>query len=119
MKCDQCGRMFRSKVCYDRHKEPVGRGKSVCEGIKRCEKCGKSVNKNSLKNHLCGRKCKTCQQTLEEGVEHKCYIQKSVQPEESRYNELLFFDFESTQEDGIHKPNLCIIHNEAGDEWLF
>ena len=30
-----------------------------------------------------------------------------------------FFDFECTQEKGIHKPNLCIIHNEAGDEWLF
>ena len=119
MGCDQCGRMFRSKACYDRHKEPIGRGKSVCEGIKRCEKCGKSMNIRNLKNHLCQGKCKTCQQTLEDGVEHKCYIQKSVQSEESRYNELLFFDFECTQEDGIHKPNLCIIHNEAGDEWLF
>ena len=119
MGCDQCGRMFRSKACYDRHKEPVGRGKSVCEGIKRCEKCGKSMNIRNLKNHLCEGKCKTCQQTLEDGVEHKCYIQKSVQSEESRYNELLFFDFECTQEDGIHKPNLCIIHNEAGDEWFF
>ena len=119
VKCDQCGRMFRSKACYDRHKEPIGRGKSVCEGIKRCEKCGKSMNVTNLKSHICGRKCKTCREILEGDDEHKCYIQKSVQPEESRYSELLFFDFESTQEDGIHKPNLCIVHNETGDEWLF
>ena len=117
MGCDQCGRMFRSKACYDRHKEPIGRGKSVCEG--KCGKCGRSLNIRNLKNHVCEGKCKTCQQPLEDGVEHKCYIQKSVQSEESRYNELLFFDYECTQEDGIRKPNLCIIHNEAGDEWLF
>ena len=119
MGCTLCGRMFRSKACYDRHKEPLGDGKSVCEGVKKCGKCGKSLNIRNLKNHVCEGKCKTCQQTLEEGVEHMCYIQKSVQSEESRYNELLFFDYECTQEDGIHRPNLCIIHNEAGDEWLF
>ena len=119
MGCDQCGRMFRSKACYDRHKEPAGRGKSVCEGIKKCGKCGKSLNIRNLKNHVCEGKCKTCQQLLEDGVEHKCYIQKSVQSEESSYNQLLFFDYECTQEEEIHKPNLCIVHNEAGDEWLF
>jgi hypothetical protein len=30
-----------------------------------------------------------------------------------------FFYFECRQENGEHKPNLCIIHNEAGDEWVF
>ena len=33
--------------------------------------------------------------------------------------ELLFFDFECRQENGNHEPNLCIVHNEAGDEWIF
>ena len=119
--CDQCNRWFKSKLCYDRHKEPVGKGKSVCQGIKKCEKCGKSMNVRNLgsKKNVCGRKCTTCGVILNEKDEHKCYIQKSEQSEESQYNELLFFDFECTQEDGIHKPNLCIIHNEAGDEWLF
>ena len=37
----------------------------------------------------------------------------------SQYNELLFFDFECKQETGTHEPNLCIVHNEAGREWLF
>ncbi len=33
--------------------------------------------------------------------------------------ELLFFDFKCRQENGNHEPNLCIVHNEAGDEWVF
>ena len=119
MECEQCGRWFKSKTCYDRHKEPVGKGKSVCQGIKKCEKCGKSLNVRNFKNHVCGRKCTTCGVILKGKDEHKCYIQKTEHSEESQYAELLFFDFECTQEDGIHKPNLCIVHNEAGDEWMF
>ena len=32
---------------------------------------------------------------------------------------MLFFDFECRQENGNHEPNLCIVQNEAGDEWIF
>ena len=121
--CVQCGRWFNSKACYDRHKEPIGNGNSVCQGIKKCKKCGKAVKVRNLdsKNHMCGRKCPTCKLILNEKDEHKCYIQKEKRKEESRYSELLFFDFECTQdqEGGVHKPNLCIVHNEAGDEWIF
>ena len=38
---------------------------------------------------------------------------------ESDYNQLLFFDFECTQEGGNHVPNLCVVHNESGQEWVF
>ena len=38
---------------------------------------------------------------------------------ESGYDELLFLDFECRQENGTHEPNLCVVHNEAGDEWVF
>ena len=31
----------------------------------------------------------------------------------------LFFDFECRQENANHEPNLCVVHNEAGDEWVF
>ena len=126
-KCDQCKRWFRSKSCYDQHKKPIGGGRSVCELIKKCKKCGKSVHIRQLdsEKHICGRKCLTCKLIINENDTHKCYIQKPEKnddegEEESRYSELLFFDYECTQEDdGIHKPNLCIIHNEAGDEWIF
>ena len=121
VECEQCNRWFKSKACYARHKEPVGKGRSVCEGIKKCRKCGKSVELRRLdpKKHICRRKCTTCGVPLDEKDEHKCYIQKSEHSEENQYNELMFFDFECTQEDGIHKPNLCIVHDEAGHEKLF
>ena len=35
------------------------------------------------------------------------------------YSQLLFFDFECRQENGNHEPNLRVIQNEAGDEWVF
>ena len=118
MGCNECNRWFKSKACYDRHKEQVGAGRSVCQGIKKCKKCGKSmeVGKLSPKRHICGKKCSTCGLVLNEKDEHKCYIQKT---EESQYNELLFFDFECKQETGKHEPNLCIVHDEAGREELF
>ena len=121
LECNECNRWFKSKACYDRHKEPVDGTRSVCQGIKKCGKCGKSVEVRNLnpKNHVCGKKCSTCGLVLNEKSEHQCYIQKTEQTEESQYNELLFFDLECKQEHGVHEANLCIVHNEAGDEWIF
>ena len=42
-----------------------------------------------------------------------------VEGGESDYSQLLFFDFECTQEGGEHVPNLCVVHNENGQEWIF
>ena len=122
MRCDQCKRTFKSRACYERHKERTNGARSVCEAIRKCEKCNKSmdVRKLNSKDHICGKKCSTCGIMLEDGEnEHRCYIQKTEQAEDSQYSELLFFDFECKQETGEHEPNLCIVHNEAGDEWIF
>ena len=122
VECNECERKFKSRACYDHHKEPVGAARSVCETIRRCEKCGKVMDVRKIKSngHICGRKCKTCGVILKkEDDEHKCYIQKLEQPEEEQYNHLLFFDFEATQEHGIHEPNLCVVHNEEGEVGLF
>ena len=120
--CDECKRFFKNRACYDRHKLQIGGTKSICQTIKKCEKCGKSMNvgKLSSKGHICGKKCSTCGIVLENGEnEHKCYIQKTEQSEDSKYNQLLFFDFECKQETGKHEPNLCIVHDETGREKLF
>ena len=120
--CDECKRKFKSRACYDHHKEPVGAARSVCETIRRCEKCGKVMDVRKLKanGHICGKKCKTCGIILKkEDEEHQCYIQKLEQPEEEQYNHLLFFYFEATQEHGVHEPNLCVVHNEVGEVALF
>ena len=41
------------------------------------------------------------------------------EPIEDSLTDLLFFDFECRQENGTHEPNLCIVQNEAGEEWIF
>ena len=118
--CDECNRWFRSRACYDCHKVQVNGTKSICQTIKKCQKCGKSVDVRKLRGHICGKKCSTCRIVLENGeIEHKCYIQKTEQSEDSKYNQLLFFDFECKQETGKHEPNLCIVHDEKGREELF
>ena len=46
MVCSECKRLFKNQTCYDRHKnEPVnGGGRTVCQAIRQCERCGKSTD---------------------------------------------------------------------------
>ena len=124
MVCRECKRLFKSQSCYDRHKnEPInGGGRTVCQVIRECEECGKSMDIRKIKpgGHICGRKCLTCGVVLtREDTDHKCYIQPLEQEEDSSYDQLLFFDFEATQEHGIHCPNLCVVHDEEREVALF
>ena len=117
--CNECDRLFKNQACYDHHKEPMnGGGRSVCQVVR---KCGKVMDVRQIKNgHICGKKCRTCGVILnQEDTDHQCYIQQLEQPEESSYNHLLFFDFEATQEHGIHCPNLCVVHDEEREVALF
>ena len=41
------------------------------------------------------------------------------EPIEESMKELLFFDLECRQENGNHEPNLCVVQDEAGEEWIF
>ena len=121
--CNECDRLFKNQTCYDQHKEPInGGGRSVCEVIRKCDKCGKAMDVRKIKDggHICGKKCRTCGLILnQEDTDHKCYIQQLEQEEESSYNQLLFFDFEATQEHGTHCPNLCVVHDEEREVALF
>ena len=120
--CDECKRWFKSKDCYDHHKEPVIGTRTVCQVIRKCQKCGKAMDIRRLnpKGHICGKKCSTCKVIIDEKDEdHKCYIQKAEQPEESQYNHLLFFDLECKQEHGVHEANLCVVHDEVEEVGLF
>ena len=122
MVCDECERWFKSKGCYDHHKEPVAGGRSVCQTIRKCEKCGMAtdVRKLNPKGHICGKKCLTCGVIIDDkDGEHKCYIQKTEQSEESQYNHLLFFYLECKQEHGVHEANLCVVHDEVKEVGLF
>ena len=121
--CRECKRLFKSQSCYNRHKnEPInGGGRTVCQVIRVCEKCDKSVDIRCMNNgHVCGRKCRTCGVVVtREDTDHRCYIQPLEQEEDSNYNHMLFFDFEATQEHGTHCPNLCVVHDEEKEVALF
>ena len=121
--CNECDRLFKNQACYDRHKnEPIdGGGRTVCEVIRKCDKCSKVMDVRQINNgHICGKKCRTCGLILnQEDTDHKCYIQQLEQEEDSSYNHLLFFDFEATQEHGTHCPNLCVVHDEEREVALF
>ena len=124
MACRECKRLFKNRQCYDRHRtEPInGGGRTVCQVIRVCEKCDKAmdIRKINPKGHICGRKCRTCGVVItREDTDHKCYMQPLEQDEDSCYNHMLFFDFEATQEHGIHHPNLCVVHDEEKEVALF
>ena len=120
MTCQECHRFFWNQTCYDRHKqEPInGGGRTVCQAVRKCPKCKKSMDVRKLNNHPCiDKKCPTCEAVL--NPNHKCYIQQEQVKEEPSYGQLLFFDFESNQERGIHEVNLCVVYDEEKEVAVF
>ena len=122
IRCNECDRMCKSQACYDHHKGLINSGgRSICEVVRKCKKCGKSMDvRRTGKGHKCEKECKVCKVTLESGdTDHLCYIQQVKQAEEPSYNHLLFFDLEATQEHGIHHANLCVVYDEEKEVAIF
>ena len=124
MTCQECDRLFKNQACYDRHKQEAinGGGKTVCEKIRKCPKCHHSMDVRQISGHQCvdNKKCPTCKiKCNPNDLNHKCYMQQQEPKEESSYTQLLFFDFECTQEHGIHEVNLCVVYDETGEVGVF
>ena len=122
--CNECDRFFKNQTCYDRHKqEPInGGGRTVCQAVRKCPTCHKSMDVRKLNNHPCvdNRECPTCKAVLNPNdPNHKYYMQQEQPKEEPSYAQLLFFDFECTQEHGIHEVNLCVVYDEEGEVAVF
>ena len=122
--CKECDRFFFNQACYDRHKqEPInGGGRTMCETVRKCPECKKSIDVAKLKNHQCidNKTCTTCKVKCNPSdPNHKCYMQQEQVKEEPSYAQLLFFDFECTQEHGIHEPNLCVVYDEEREVAIF
>ena len=124
MVCQECDRFFFNQACYDRHKqEPInGGGRTMCETVRKCPNCKKSMDVTKLKNHACedNKTCTTCKVKCNPNdPNHKCYMQQEQVKEEPSYAQLLFFDFECNQERGIHEVNLCVVYDEEGEVATF
>ena len=124
MTCNECDRLFKNQACYDQHKQqPInGGGRTVCQTIRKCPKCKQSMDVRKIgKPHQCvDKKCPTCKKERNpQDLNHQCYMQQLEPKEESSYNQLLFFDFECTQEHGIHEVNLCVVYDESGEAVVF
>ena len=122
--CKECDRLFKNQACYDRHKqEPINSGgRTVCEKIRKCPKCHQSMDVRKIKGHRCvdNKECPTCKVGRNPNdLNHQCYMQQLEPKEESSYTQLLFFDFECTQEHGIHEVNLCVVYDEEGEAGVF
>ena len=147
--CQDCNRFFKSQECFNRHKARVNERRSICASVVKCKHCNQVVKRGREfpQKHNCGLvRCTVCKQYVDP-ENHQCYMQpvkkRKVNVEtqsdtnlvddeaavggeasedgegESDYSQLLFFDFECTQEDGEHVPNLCVVHDENGQEWVF
>ena len=130
-----CQSLVRCLKCMEsadrRHQAP---GKHLC-GKRKCGTCGKYVQ---LEGHRCyiqpetKKRRKNPTPEEEEMPENGYNVMGFFDTEcrqgereeddeavEESMKELLFFDLECRQENGNHEPNLCVVQNEAGEEWVF
>ena len=126
IKCTKCQALVRRcKQVPEKHH--CGQGK--------CGICGKHV---PLEGHRCYIQPETKkkkkptpeeeEEIPEDGYDVSVFLDTECrqgerefedEPVEESKKELLFFEFECRQENWNHEPTLCIVQNEAGDEWIF
>ena len=109
--CDRCNMECRSQACFDRHRKSKTVRKvtidAACDSYYRCPTC-KTVLKiaqRSKEDHICWEyKCKSCSKYVV--GKHLCYL-RMKEPKE-RPCKYVFFDFECTQESGVHEANFLV-----------
>ncbi len=120
--CDTCNRVFRNALCFEAHKELNANGtKALCGMMVSCGelKCSLFNPSDYLINqpHRCGdSKCRNCGVMSQRG-DHSCPIQV-IKPDEPS-DKLLFFDFECSQETGVHQVTHVVAQGMSGEEYVF
>ncbi|XP_048729914.2 uncharacterized protein LOC125647269 [Ostrea edulis] len=67
------------------------------------------MSKTLLRGHACGGKtlCRICKKLVT--TPHLCFVQWKPKPKRNKDLKMyIYYDFECTQENGIHTPNLCV-----------
>ena len=78
--CEDCGRFFKSQVCFDRHKARAGDKRPISASVVKCRRCNQVVKRanEQPQKHNCGLvRCTICQQYVDP-VNHQCYIQDNI-----------------------------------------
>ena len=94
--CIDCNRMFKSRECFDRHKQNIGHEGSVCASLVKCLHCNSVVKRGRAGPdlHHCGQsKCKVCKEYVDP-KHHQCYMQTVTERSVPENGEL--------PEDGVH-----------------
>ena len=116
MPCNDCGRMFKSQQCYDQHKEPRGKARSVCQGWVKCPQCKKAVQRYCAApdKHGCEKKkCGICGKFVKL-EDHFCFIQPETKKRKRKRSE----EEEEEEEDlgGFFGTQCRVGNNEDDDE---
>ena len=106
--CDACATSFPTLDCFEAHKTA-----SLCSQRPTCKTCGKMYLRS--KGHKCGSTlCTVCFEYFPKTEPHRCYVNplKLEEKKQKKPTEYIFYDFESqsSEEDGLHTPNLCVLH---------
>ena len=129
--CNSCHRSFFGQDCFDEHKRNRGKSDVVCEKVVKCLHCERTI---TVKDHICGYStCSNCKSYCNM-KSHKCYMTKKqckggnctgCSPDKKCYacktktEKYMFYDFECTQETGIHVVNLAVVQDYKGNEYVF
>ena len=127
--------MFKGPGCFENHQRVgVSGGMSVCQTYTKCQECGKvaDLSQRSKEEHNCGEvRCPTCRK-YDNPETHRCFMEPpkkkrkrnregsdDQEKDEEQKTSFLLFDFERMQETGVHLPNLMVIQDADGHEWVF
>jgi len=103
IECKYCKKLCNNDTCHRIHQE------QKCIIAKKCPVCGYFRNSN----HVCVGEiwCKNCSFSVSK-IDHKCFIKTEQEKDRARckFKGYIFFDYEASQEKGLHEPNLvCVL----------
>ena len=112
--CSDCNRFCRSEGCFQRHKKAIDKEsvENLCSLTHKCSHCNIvfKTNLRKKKHHVCGESfCKNCENWFsnKDDKTHYCYMRGEKQ-QKNVPEKFIFYDFECTQSEGDHIPNLVI-----------
>ncbi len=92
---------------------------SLCFQKYKCLKCSKVMReeRRSRKHHRCGEifcnNCQTWNSNTDETSPHRCHMRSVCSKTLTQINKVIYYDFEASQENGTHVPNLVVAQSSC------